>query len=80
MNGQNMIWTTVAVASGSALGADYYEGKPVSGKIILGGFGLGLVLSLANLASERVTVALSWVIILSSLLVNGGRILNARGK
>lgn len=83
VSSSDLVVTTAGVAFASTMGALYYErklGRDKLPKAVLGAFGIGLILSLINSASDQVGRALCWLIIIGALSYNGARIVAARGK
>lgn len=78
MNTSSVVLTSVIVTAASSVWANVKEHKPGKvPRIILGAFGVGLVLTVVSTASAKVGTALAWLVMLGAVLVNGGRIVGA---
>ena len=69
---KGLILVAVLMAAGSTLASDYLRKKPVRyARTLLAAAGLGFALSIVDTASDDVAEALAWLIIITSVLVNG---------
>ena len=74
---KSLILAAVLIAGGSTLAAEYLNKKPVRyGRTLLGMAGLGFALSVIDTASDEVAEAFAWLIIITSVVVNGAPILD----
>lgn len=81
MNANQVILLTVILAGTTTLTAEYLQKKPVKyGRTITGALGMGFFLSLIATGSPDIAKQLSYVILISVILVNGTPILEAINK
>jgi hypothetical protein len=83
MDFTSLVIITVLVTVGGSEAKRVTTGKPPDLSPVLGGFLLGLILFLLGIASEEITKDLCYLIIVSSLIINGtavGTALNAKKK
>lgn len=81
---QGTVITTVVITAGSSLLSLLVRGVPrgqdksgtagAYGKILVGAFGMGLMLTAIGAGSAQIATALGWVIALSAILINGDRV------
>ena len=77
MNSNDVILTAVVLAAGTTLTAQYLNHKPVKfGRTITGAMGLGIGLSLIDTGAPDVAQGLAYLVILTSILVNGQPLFN----
>ena len=75
------IYAAILIAASTTLASEYVQHKPVRyGRTILGAFGVGLGLSVVATGSPDIANQLAWLIILTSILVNGEPIFAEIGK
>ena len=71
-NANATILAAVLIAAGSTLAADRLKNKPVRyGRTTLGALGLGFGLSVVATGAPNIANQLAWLIIITSVLVNG---------
>ena len=72
MKSDAIILTAVVLAAGTTLAAQALENKPIKyGRTITGAMGLGIGLSLIDTGAPNVAQGLAYLVILTSVLVNG---------
>lgn len=77
MKSSELILTAVVLAAGTTLTAQYLRHKPVKyGRTITGAMGLGLGLSLIDTGAPNVAEGLAYLVIITSVIVNGQPIFN----
>jgi hypothetical protein len=81
LKSSQLILTAVVLAASTTLAAEYLQHKPVRyGRTLTGAIGVGIGLSLIDAGSPQVAEGLAYLIIVSSVLVNGGPIFAAVSK
>lgn len=79
--GSSLILAAVIIGAGSTLLSDFIQKKPVRyGRTLLGAAGLGFGLSVVATAADDVADGLAWLIIITSVLVNGQPIFDTLNK
>jgi hypothetical protein len=81
LKSSQVILTAVLLAATTTLAAEYLQHKPMRyGRTLTGAMGLGIGLSLLDAGSPQVAEGLAYLVIISSVLINGAPIFEAVSK